>query len=476
MDRMHTLTPQELDHIHNATLELLGTTGICFNSQTATDLFKARGFNTQGNTVFFTPDQVQAALDTVPDHFTIQARNPEKNVALGGNDFITLATGGATNVADLDGNHRPTTMADYLTCCKLVQTSTQLDTGGYLMVQPGDMPQDTAYLDMVYQYIKHCDKPIFGASENGQAARDSVLMAAMALGVEEADIPNSPILITNINAMSPLQFSEEQTDVIMEMARWRQPVVITNMILAGSTGPISLAGLLALENTEILAGIILAQTVSPGTPVVYGSTSAPMDMKTTVGAVGAPETARIAAATTQMAEHYSIPCRAGGALTDAHLPDGQAMAESALLISTAIRNGAHFLFHSCGQMGSYISMGFEKWLMDEEVLAQVRNMLTPLEITPESLDTALIKEVGIGGQYLTHPNTFSQFKTLSQPMLANRQNHEKWTAAGGVSMAQAASKALEQRLADYREPRLDPAVDQRLTDYLNQRKQAHEPC
>ena len=138
-----------------------------------------------------------------------------------------------------------------------------------------------------------------------------------------------------------------------------------------------------------------------------------MDMKTTASAVGAPETVIIASATAQMARYYKLPCRAGGMLTDSHYPDAQALAESTLLLSTVVRNGANFIFHSCGQLGSFISMSFEKWLLDEEVCRMLRRVVTTMDVTMESIDVETIKSVGSDGNYLTHPSTFANSSWLT---------------------------------------------------------------
>ena len=263
-------------------------------------------------------------------------------------------------------------------------------------------------------------------------------------------------------------YSREQTEVILTLAEYGQPVIITNMILAGASGPVHIPSLIALQNAEILAGAVLSQLVRPGAPVVYGSTSAPMDMKTMVSAVGAPETLQITNATVQLARHYGLPSRCGGGLTDAHLADAQAMAEGALMLSTVVRNGVNVVYHACGQLGSYISMSFEKWLMDEEVCQTIRRMLTPLDFS--NIDTDLIDTIGIGGQYLTHPSTFAQFRNLSQPLLFNRSDRSKWAAAGGMRIDQACAAKLEKRLDAYEKPPIDPEAEKDLNRFVERLK------
>jgi len=473
-DRMQTFTRYELTQIHDASMDILTHTGIIFNDTEAVNLFKINGFRTDGKKVFITEGNVSKALEKVPQRFTILARNPDHTVSIGGDDFVFVPTAGAPNVTEAGGEQRPATFKDYITCCKLVQTSDQMDLSAFMMVQPMDLPPHTAHLDMLFANIVMCDKPFESATTSGPAARDSLEMAALIWGGRDK-LMQQPVTITIANPTSPLQYSMEQAAQIIEMARWRQPVVITNMLLAGSTAPVSLPGLLALQSAEILGGLVLSQLAGPGTPVIYGATSAPLDMRTATSALGAPETVVIASAAIQLAKFYNLPCRTGGMLTDSHCPDAQALGEGAVLMSTAVRNGANFILHACGQMGSFISISFEKWLIDEEVCAAIRRMLVPLEISPRTIDVETIKSIGAGGHYLLHPTTFGQFRSLSQPRLFNRRDYQKWRANGAKSIEQRAAEALAARIAAYSKPPIDQGLDQALTEYVNRRKVEAKP-
>jgi trimethylamine--corrinoid protein Co-methyltransferase len=195
-----------------------------------------------------------------------------------------------------------------------------------------------------------------------------------------------------------------------------------------------------------------------------------MDMKTMVSAVGAFETLKIASATIQLARFYHLPSRAGGGLTDAHIADAQSLAEGALMLSTVVRNGANCIYHACGQMGSYISMSFEKWLIDEEVCQMVRQMIQPMQISKQTLDLEMIHQIGIGGQYLTHPKTFEQFRSLSQPRLFNRRDFSRWQASGRKRVDEVASEALVRRLEAYESPGMDQGEKEALAAYVCQQK------
>jgi trimethylamine--corrinoid protein Co-methyltransferase len=172
-----------------------------------------------------------------------------------------------------------------------------------------------------------------------------------------------------------------------------------------------------------------------------------------------------------MARFYNLPCRSGGGLTDAHFPDAQAGVESTLALSTAARNGVNFILHSAGILGAYISMSFEKFLIDEELCGILRRMLKPMEVTESSIDTEMIKTVGIGGQYLTQPKTFQLCRTefyLTDFM--NRQNHAGWKASGKKRLDEFAADRLSQRLAAYEKPDIDAGTEAALVEFVTRRK------
>jgi trimethylamine--corrinoid protein Co-methyltransferase len=471
-DRMQTLDEAQMQLIHDSAMEILGRTGVAFNEDEAIEIFKANDFKVENKTVFFNEGQVRAALETAPAKFTVTARNPERSVVVGEEGFALVPGYGAPFITAADGSQREATMADYDNFCKLVQTSKHINMNGFMMVEPSDVPPETAHLDMLFSSIALCDKPFMGSPLSKAAARDCVEMAAIVWGGHDKLQAVGPVTVSLINSLSPLQFSDEMAGSLIELARANQACVIASLIMAGSSGPVTLAGVLALQTAEILAGITLAQLVNPGAPVIYGSTSSAMDMKTGGLAIGAPELSMVVSATAQMARFYKLPSRSGGGLTDAHAADGQAGVESTLALGTAVRNGVNFVLHTAGILGSYIAMSYEKFLLDEELAGLLWKMIKPIEITAESIDVEMIKTVGIGGQYLTQPKTFKLCRTefyLSEMM--NRQNHTGWTAAGGKRIDQVATDMLAQRLAAYEKPELDPAVEEVLSAYVARKKE-----
>lgn len=469
-DRMQELSQAQMTKIHDASMELLKTTGIVVNEDEGLEIFRKHGYRVEGKTVFPTEEQIRKAIATVPSKFTIEARDPAKNVTIGEDDFAFFPGYGAPYIISPEGEQREATMEDYDTFCKLIQTSKYLDMNGWMMVEPADMPPSTVHMDMMLSNMLLCDKPFMGSPASREGALDGIEMAGILWGGKDS-IADKTVSISLINSLSPLQFAEEMVGSLIELARNGQACIVASLIMAGASGPVTLAGVLALQNAEILTGIALAQLVREGAPVVYGSTSSAMDMKTGALSIGAPELSKNVNYTAQMARFYNMPSRSGGGLTDALYPDAQAGAESALSLYTAARNGVNVILHACGILGSYIAMSFEKFLIDEEVCGMVRQMLKPIDITDESIDIDMISTVGPGGQYLTHPKTFKLCRTeFFLPDLMARTNYDAWSAGGKKKIHETADDQLTSRLAKYEKPDIDPGIEKELTEYVNKRK------
>ena len=469
-ERIKSFGDEDLKRLHDASMEILRDVGVVFYDPEAIEIFKKHGVRASGNTVFLGESHVAKALKTAPSRFSITARDPKKSVRIGGQDSVLVPPYGAPFMVTETGEQREATMEDYDNFCKLVQTSKYIDINGFMMVEPSDVPPETAHLDMALSNIVLCDKPFMGSSVSRQGAVDAIEMAGIVWGGKEK-IRDKPVMVSLITPLSPLQYPKETAGALIEFARYGQPLLVADLIMAGSSGPMTPAGLLALQSAELLAGITLAQFITPGVPVVYGGILCPMDMRTGVLSIGAPEMAMLIPATAQLAKFYGLPSRGGGALTDAHVPDMQAGIESTLALATAARCGINFILHACGIVGSFIAMSYEKFVADEELCGMIRKLLKPIDISDEGIDLETIKKVGIGGEYLTHPKTVERCRTeFFLPELMNRQNHAEWIASGKKRLDERARDIVAKRLAAYEKPPIDVEVERALCEYVDKRK------
>ncbi len=467
--RMGLLSDKDLDKLHHASMEILKDVGIAFYEPEAIEIFSDHGVKTDGTVVYLEERHIEQALESAPSEFELHARNPEQSVTIGGDHLVLCPGYGASFMIDADGEIRNAVMDDYVNFCKLVQTSQTIDMNGCLMVDLSDRPAESAHLDMIYANIIWCDKPFLGSSVSRQAALDSIEIAGIAWGGKDK-IRKKPVMIAIISSLSPLQYSAEMAGALIEFARHGQANMIGLLMMAGATGPVTLPGLLALQNAEMLAGIVLTQLVNPGAPVIYGSTSTVTDMRTGGLSIGAPELSMIQNATVQMGKFYGLPCRGSGGLTDAQCTDMQAGIESTLALNTTIMSGANFVLHACGILGSYLAMSYQKFLADEEICSMLRRMLKSMKVTDERIDLDSIKSVGIGKEYLTHPQTLAHCRTefyLSSTM--SRDDFATWRDKGKMQLAEKLTQAFQRRIEEYRQPDIAPEIVDDLNRYIRMR-------
>ena len=459
------LSKSDLEQVHNTSMRLLAEVGVEFPSEEALAVFREHGVRTEGSRVYLSEEQVMSSLEAAPAQFTIHARNPERSVTVGDGEPVFAPGYGAPFLVDPEVGKRAPTMDDYHNLVKLAHALPNQDLSGHLLVEPGDVPPETAHLQMLYAHMVHSDKPFIGSAEGSAGARHTMEMASILFG--EGALAERAVTIGLINPLSPLGYSVDMAQALMEYARHRQPLIIAALVMAGSTGPITLAGVLAQQNAEILAGITLAQLVNPGTPVIYGSTSTNIDMRTGALAIGGPELALVVVATGQMAHHYGLPSRAGGALTDASFPDAQAGFESMLGLLTTVNSGIDFVLHAGGILSSYLAFSYEKFVLDDEMCGMVRRFRRGIEVTPETLAYDIIARVGPGGNFLTEPQTLERCRTeFWQPAVCDRGGLEAWMAGGQQDAIVRAQQRWQRLLAEHEDPPLDATTARQLQSFV----------
>ena len=455
-----------LDTIHNNSMELLHSTGIKFLSSKALGIFKKHGFRTDGEMVFFEEADIRQAVAAVPSSFTIKARNPAKNIRVGDNNFVLAPGYGPPFIIEPSGEKRDATLRDVQNFCKLVQTSKYLDFNSSMVVQPGDVAQDTAHLDILLSTILLTDKPIMGSSVSETAAVDSLKLAEMIWGHT-----NEPVMISLVDSLSPLQYAAEMVDAILIFAAAGQPLIIHSACSLGTTGPITIAGSLVISNATTLAGICLAQLINPGTPIVYGLGGSPTEMKTGSYVNGTPEDAKHTAIVTAMGRYYNIPCRSQGALTESFCLDYQAGMESAMMLTTAALSGVHLSLHACGTYGSMIAMSYEKFIADEDLCGALKKLIKPVEFTDDAYAMDLIKELGTSGDYLLQMHTVDRCRNeFFRPELSSQKMHNDWFEMKPREITQRAGMLLKKRLTEYEQPEIDPHLEKELVQYVRKRK------
>ena len=269
-----------------------------------------------------------------------------------------------------------------------------------------------------------------------------------------------------INTTSPLQFSSDGAQVLLRLARLGQPVLVAVCAMGGTTAPITLAGLLAVQHAELLVGLVLTQLARPGSPFIYGGTSSLSSMQTGALMMGAPEYWTLMEATVRLGHWLGVPVRAGGCITDAHVPDAQAGIESALAMETVMRMGAQYVLHSAGILSSFNCYSPVKFVIDDEILSALRVAKRPVVVDEETLALEVIAAAGPGGTVLGQAHTRRHARDNRRASIMNRLPFETWHGQGGRDLADVAAARVEELLEQYEPPDdLDPLVRRQLDQY-----------
>jgi trimethylamine--corrinoid protein Co-methyltransferase len=467
-DPIRVISDDQVAAIHAAALRVLAEQGMRVLHPPARALFRRAGAQLSGDSVRLDPALVGGLLATVPAEFTLQARNPLKSLRLGGAHCVYASVGGPAYVMDQARGRRDGTLAEMCDFLKLVQALNVIHQEGGGPFEPMDLPAHTRHLDICHAQIRHLDKSWQTQTLGHARTMDGIAMAAIMLGCTPDRLPCALLGIINTN--SPLQLDVPMAEGLIALAEHGQVNVITPFTLAGAMAPVALAGALVLQHAEALAGIALTQIVRPGVPVMYGGFTSNVDMRSGAPAFGTPEYAKAAQASGQLARHIGVPFRSSNVCA-ANAVDPQAAYESQMALWGALTGGAHLLEHAAGWMHGGLTASFEKLILDAEMLQMMDAWLDPLEVTEESLSLQAIAEVGPGGHFFGAGQTMAQYgHAFHAPMLSDWDSYPSWLEKGGRSATDRAAALWPALLAQTRDPPLDPAIDEALSDFVARRK------
>jgi len=467
---LYEIASQEsIEVIHQASLEILQQVGMAFYDQQARDLLSAHGARVSGELVYFYPEMVEEYISKAPPEFTQIARNPARNLHIGGRNTAFAPVYGPPFVYDLKDGRRPGTIKDFENFVKLAYLSPYINHSGGTIVEPNDLPVPTRHLDMLLAHILYSDKPFMGSVTSPENARDSIEMVRLLFG--EETISSNPALLSLINVNSPRQFDPGMLGALREYVLANQATIITPFILAGMMSPITTAGAIAQLNAEVLAGIVYAQAVKPGAPVMYGSFMTTVDMRSGNLVFGSPESQIGLFASASLARKYHLPFRSGGMFTSSKLTDAQAAYESIMLLLPAIFGHSNFVLHAAGWLEDGMTTGYEKFLLDCDLLGAMVTLIKGLDVSAESLAMDTIREIKPGEHFLETDHTIRHHRTgLYRAALMDYDDFDSWERSGSLDAVQRASQRVDQLLEEYQAPYLDESLKDALQSYVNQRK------
>jgi trimethylamine--corrinoid protein Co-methyltransferase len=467
------VSADELEAIHRASLTVLEEIGMDVLHAGVRDLLRDAGADVRDGSerVRFPPALVEGVIGLAPPSFTLHARNPARNVEIGGNAVAFCSVASAPNVFDRDRGRRPGNHADYRDLIRLGQMLSSVHLwGGYPVEPAADLHASVRHLDALSDMLTLSDKAIHAYSLGRQRNLDALEMVRIARGIDDETLDREPSVFTIINSSSPLRLDEPMLEGIVQMARRNQVVVLTPFTLAGAMAPVTIAGAVAQQNAEALAGLVVAQTVRPGSPFVYGGFTSNVDMKSGAPAFGTPEYMKAALLGGQLARRYGLPYRSSNACA-ANTLDAQAAYESVFSLWGAIMGGVNLLMHGAGWMEGGLTASFEKMVLDADLLAMVAEFLKPLPVDEAEIALEAMRDVGPGGHYFGTAHTQARYRTaFFAPMISDWRNFETWREAGSPTAYDTAHRIVGETLAAYVEPPMDAGAREELAAFVARRK------
>ncbi|KUO50150.1 MAG: trimethylamine--corrinoid methyltransferase [Desulfitibacter sp. BRH_c19] len=464
--KLEVISKEDFTRIHDASIKILQETGIVFHHKEVLEIFKKHGAKTNDKTVYLSRRMVENALKTCPSTFKWKARNNNRSVIVG-EGFLTQPNAGPVYIQDLDAGRRLAVLQDYSNIQKLCQASDVIDLVGSIPINPSDVNTNEKHLYMLYETIKNTDKPLIGHTVYSKQAQEMLDMTEIAMGKNDFLKENYCIGVI-VNSLSPLAYSDDAIETIIQYAKRNQIIIIAPAAMAGVSGPINLFGTAVLTNVEILAGIVLTQLINPGNPVVYSTASNVANMKRASFCGGSPETMLMNIANLQMGlEFYQLPVRTMCGITDAKTINCQAGYETLQSLIMAMLGGAHMVVQCLGVLDTLMTTSYEKFIIDEELIRRVICISKGIDTSEQALSLELIQEVGHNGSYLTHKDTFDHFRDRWLPTMSDWESYEGWKKNGSEDIEIIANRKYREILKNAPETLIDDELDKDLKTYIN---------
>ncbi|RLI43749.1 hypothetical protein DRO69_08950 [Candidatus Bathyarchaeota archaeon] len=462
--KFEVLSRDDIYRIHTATMEILEHVGIKILERKALQVLNEAGaaVNFKENIARIPEYLVKEAIKRAPSRFSIFGRSQKYRLILGEKRTYFSMQGTGVHVLDLEtGKRRESTLNDLKNFYRLADALENIHHAS-VTVKPRDIPDAVSHAYELFEAFKNTIKTVDGYTYGRTVAMDTIRLASIVAGGEE-ELMKKPMLLGFHNPVSPLQHSKDLTEGLMIYAKYKQPVLIAPEAQAGATAPITLAGLLTQQNAEVLSGITIAQLTNPGTPILYGTVSAPLDMKTGNIALGAIEVGLINAATAQLARYYGLPSRGTGGATDSKIPDIQAGFEKATSLLMAASAGINFIYDAAGALESTLTASFEQAVIDNEICGMVARAIRGIDVNDETLAIEIIENVGPGGQYLSQKHTLKHIKgEYYLPKIIKREKREEWEEAGSKDLWKIAREEVKKILKEHQPEPLDKDVEKEL--------------
>lgn len=456
------LTQEQVEKVHDASLEILEEVGLKVRFEPARELFKAHGCHVEEERVKFPRAVVEKYRKLVPASFTFHARDPKFDKTIPQDSPVIVTASSAPDIIDpVTGRERRAESSDIARIAHLINELPGYDIFS-ISTLAEDAPQDQFTVSRLYPSIKYCVKPIRVTTTNMKDTLSIMEMAYLVAGGEEAYKEHPFLTHHYCPIVSPLTMDHLSTENVMFFAQQGLPVYPTIVPNAGLTSPMSMAGTLAQGNAEFLAGLMLMQMTKEGTPTIYATLGTVADMRSGAYTSGAIECGMLHMAYAQMARFYNVPAGGYVGLTNSKLNDAQAGYETGMSGIAGLLGGMD-MFNIGGLIDALKTFDFAKAVIDDEVALMMKRMKRGISFNNDDLAVNLIKEIGPGGSFITAKHTIGRMKTEAvMTKIADRDARTIWEKKGSTDIQTRAMKRVRDIMGNNTASLLAPDVDEKI--------------
>jgi len=457
------LAEESIDRIHQTAMEVFEEVGFEVNSELALGFFKRAGawVDDEKHLVRLSRKRVMELIEMAPSEIRLCGQDEKHDIFLGGQRVYTGTGGTALYIYDPNtGQKQLTTLDDLKRIAKLVD---KLDNIHLFMLPtyPSELPVEQVDVNRFFAALDNTTKHVMGGVYTLDGVKQVIRMAEIIAGSGER-LRQRPLISMITLGISPLKMDRQYGDLVVTIVQAGIPLVYPAEPLCGATSPVTLAGNLVIQTVDSLIGVLLAQIINPGTPVIFGSVASSTDFRDLKYLAGPVEMGLLNAAGAQMAQFYKLPFYATGGMTDSKVLDAQSGYESALTSLLCALAGANFIHDAAGLMEFALTTCYEKYVTDNEILGMVLRAVKGITVNDDTLAFDLIKHVGPGGNFVTakHTRQFMRGEHY-QPLLSNRDRREEWEAGGRKVTWERAAQKVKELLANH-SYRLPAAIRQQV--------------
>jgi trimethylamine--corrinoid protein Co-methyltransferase len=458
------LTQEQVQRVHEASLEVLEEVGLKVRYEPARALFAKHGcsVDSETNIVKFPRDVVERYRKMTPPKFTFRGRDPKFDKTIPDDSPVIVTASSAPDIIDPEtGKERRAESGDIARIAYLINELPAYDIFS-ISTLAEDAPKDQFTISRLYPALKYCLKPIRMTTTDRKDTLATMELAYMVAGGRDAYMEHPFLVHHYCPTVSPLTMDVLSTENVMYFAELGLPVYPTIVPNAGLTSPMSMAGTLVQGNAEYLATVTLMQMVKEGTPTIYATLSTVADMRSGAYTSGAIECGMMHMAHAQMARFYNVPCGGYVGLTNSKLNDAQAGYETGMSGMAGILGGMD-MFNIGGLIDALKTFDFAKAVIDDKIAQMLKRVKRGISFSDDDLAVDLIKQIGPGGSFIKPKHTSQRMKTeIVMTKIADRDARSIWEKKGATDTHTKAMNKAREILAGQPASRIPAEVDEQL--------------